>query len=54
MIAGIWLVVGVKYAPDSILIKIEAKGQVDLLGNAGTAETGIAFLHLDDGIDDCP
>ena len=42
---------GGENSPNSIFIEVKAKGQVDLLGNAGTAETGVTFLHLDDGID---
>ena len=38
-----------KNPPDNVLIEVKSKRQVDLLGNAGTAESGIAALHFDDG-----
>jgi len=41
-----------EYSAHNILVEFQAKGQVDLLGNAGTSVSWIAFLHLYDGIDD--
>ena len=38
----------------NILVEFQIKGQIDLLGYAGTAESWIAALHLDNGIDDFP
>jgi len=36
-------------SPNNIFIEVNSKGQVDLLGDAGTSETGVAALHFDDG-----
>jgi hypothetical protein len=36
-------------SPNNISIEFKSKAEVDLLGNAGTAETGIPALHSDDG-----
>jgi len=33
-----------------VFVDIHAEGQRDLLGNSGTAPTGIASLHFNDGI----
>ena len=49
MVAGIRSVAGGEYPPNGIFIEVKSKGQVDLLGNAGTAETGITALHFDYG-----
>jgi len=41
-----------EYSAHNILVEFQAKGQVDLLGNAGTTVSWIAFLHLYDSIND--
>ena len=41
-----------EYPANSVLIQGQSERQVDLLGNAGTTVSWIAFLHLNDGIDD--
>ena len=53
-VAGIGLVVNSKYPPYNVFIQVQAEYQVDLLSDARASVSGIALLHLDDGIDDFP
>jgi len=57
MVAGICPVVDRKDTPDRILIQFELECQIDLLSNAGTTVSWIAWygipaFHLDNGSDD--
>ena len=52
MIVWIRTVVGGEYTPDSVFIKLQTKGQVDLLGDAGQPNRGLRRFISDDGIDD--
>ena len=45
-------VVNAQDTANNILIDRDAEGQRDLLSDAGTAPTGIAKLHANDGIDE--
>ena len=40
-----------EHAADDVFVDIDAKGTRDLLCDAGTANTGIAALELDDRVD---
>ena len=48
------MVVSCENSTDNILIKFQAKRQIDLLCNAGTTVSWIAPFHLDDGGDEGP
>ena len=52
MLAGIWLVMSGVYSAHNTLVDLQAKGQIDLLGDSRTAETRVALLHFHDGIYD--
>ena len=41
-----------EHATNDIFVDLDAEGLSDLLGDAHTAELGIAPLHLDDGRDE--
>jgi hypothetical protein len=41
-----------EHAADDVFVDIDAKGPRNLLGDAGTANPGIATLELDDRIDE--
>jgi hypothetical protein len=41
-----------EHAADNVFVDIDAKGTRKLLRDAGTANTGIAALELDDGVDE--
>ena len=41
-----------EHAADDVFVNIDAKGTRNLLGDAGTANTGIAALELDDRVDE--
>src|SRR5262245_61109079 len=41
-----------EHATDDVFVDIDAKGPRDLLGDAGTANTGIAALERDDRVDE--
>ena len=41
-----------EYPANSVFIQVQSERQVDLLGDAGAAESRIALLHLYDGFDD--
>ena len=49
---GIRFVMVCKNAPDNVLIQLQTKGDIDLLGYAGTAVSWIALFHRNDGVDD--
>ena len=49
-IGGIWFVVDSENVPNDVFIQIQSKGQIDLLGDAGTTESRVALLHLNDGL----
>jgi hypothetical protein len=44
--------VGGENSAYNIFVEIQANGQVDLLGDAGTTVSRITAFHLDNGIDD--
>ena len=52
LLAGIWFVVNGQYAPDGVFIQVESESQIDLLGNARTAISGISLFHSNNGLDD--
>ena len=52
MPAGIWFVMKCECPANGVLIRGASEQQVDLPGNTGTTVSWIAFLHLNDGIDD--
>lgn len=54
MAGGIWLVADSRYASDGVLVQVEPKCQIDLLGYARAVITEIAPFHLDNGFDDFP
>src|SRR5262245_9485976 len=41
-----------KHAADDVLIDVDAKGTCNLLGDAGTASSGIAALEFNDRVDE--
>src|SRR5262245_20970837 len=41
-----------KHAADDVLIDVDAKGTRNLLGDAGTASSGIAALEFNDRVDE--
>ena len=41
-----------QYSADDVLVDIDTEGQRDLLGNSGTAPTGITPFHFNDSIDE--
>lgn len=51
-VAGIRIIVFIKYAPADVLIDRNTKGIGNLLGNSRAAELWITALNLDDGLDE--
>ncbi len=41
-----------KYPPHDVFIDVDAKGSGDFLRDSGSAEPGIAALHLQDNLDE--
>jgi len=54
MASGIWLIVDSKYASDGVLVQVEPKCLIDLLGYARATISGITPFHLDNGFDEFP
>ncbi len=52
--AWVRAVVCCEYSANNVFIQLQTKCQIDLLGDSGTAETGVAPLYLNDGLDDFP
>ena len=50
--AGLWIEVIGEYASNDILIDIDAEGERDDVGDAWTAESGIASFQFHDGGDE--
>jgi hypothetical protein len=50
--SSVGLIVFRKHPADDVLVDVNAKGTRNLLCDAGTANTGIAALELDDCVDE--
>ena len=49
-VTGFWFVVDGEYASDNVLVDIEPESEVEMLSDSGTAVSGVAPLHFDDGV----
>ena len=59
LVTGTWLVVSCKYTSYIVFVEIQTKQQVDLLGNAGTTVSWIAWygippFHVDNSSESLP
>ena len=50
MVVGIGLVVRGESSTYNVLVEFQAKCQIDLLSDSGTAISGVVPLHFDDGV----